>query len=165
MMKMKETGSRTRTIGKKQREINQDIIINFPAHPHYLAHLLWMLGRKIMRRDGKRVREKKYTTHSTNYSNKSIIRRKKNLPSHNVPIASSDPSSQWFTLSHSKSGLMQNSFVTQRKSLHECSVECEACRKKWKNKKKRKLMIETYKFSACSSKARLIFITHYFHPW
>lgn len=44
-------------------------------------------------------------------------------PSQSFPISSSEPSSQWFTLSHNKSGLMQKSFDEQRKSLHVCSVK------------------------------------------
>lgn len=44
------------------------------------------------------------------------------IPGHNVPRASSEPSSQWFTESHSRSGWIQNSFVEQRKSLQECSI-------------------------------------------
>lgn len=44
------------------------------------------------------------------------------LPSHKTPKASSDPSSQWFTLSHRRSGWMQNSFEAHRKSLQECSA-------------------------------------------
>lgn len=44
-------------------------------------------------------------------------------PSQSFPISSSEPSSQWLTLSHSKSGLIQNSFDVQRKSLHVCSAK------------------------------------------
>lgn len=47
------------------------------------------------------------------------------LHSQTVPKVSSEPSSQWFTVSHNKSGWMQNSLERQRKSLHECSFSWE----------------------------------------
>lgn len=95
-------------------EINQDIIINFPTHlPHTCFYALYINSAiKIIM----------VVVMEEDTDKRKVEKKERNLPSHNVPMASSLPSSQWFTLSHNKSGLIQNSFIAQRKSLHVCST-------------------------------------------
>lgn len=54
---------------------------------------------------------------------------------HNVFATSSDPSPQWFTLSHTRSGWIHSSFVMHRNSLQACSAQKWITENNWREEK------------------------------